>query len=180
MSIVSLAVASLDALRSALLASYGADAVPRLQEAGYVTGEALYEALVAQLAAEGAPPPDQLPPDAFALRVGAFLQAQGWGTVTLAPDDEGGDPRALLVTVDGSPEARSAGGCDDGCPLTTGMLSGLLSRVVDAPVAVLAVETGGPEAPLQCRFLAASPETVQLAWQAMADGRGWREAVRAG
>lgn len=178
MQLFALAPASLHALRSAVLECSGADGISRLQEAGFATGEAMFDALAEELASDGAPPPDQLPPDAFKLRVGAFLQAHGWGPVTLEPDDEDSDARAIIVTVEEGPEALAAGSADDGCPLTTGVLSGLLSRVVDAPVAVMAVEAGVPEAPLRCRFLAASPATVQLAWQAMSQGRAWREAVR--
>lgn len=154
------------------------DAVPLLQQAGYATGDALFDALAGILAEEGAPPPDQLPTEAFTLRVGAFLQATGWGRVTLGPDDNAADPRALIVTVEHGPEVPENGAPDDGCPLTTGVLSGLLTRVVDAPVAVMAIDTEENGASGRCRFLAASPATVQAAWQAMAEGRDWRAALR--
>lgn len=154
------------------------DAVPLLQQAGYATGDALFDTLARTLADEGAPPPDQLPPEAFAMRVGAFLQASGWGRVALGPDDEAADPRALVVTVDDGPESTDDDTPDDGCPLTTGVLSGLLTRVVDAPVAVMAIDNGADGTSRRCRFLAASPATVQAAWQAIAEGRDWRTAVR--
>lgn len=174
----SLAPASLQAMRAALIEHRSVDAIPLLQQAGYATGEAIFDALTDRLAEEGAPPPDQLPPEAFTLRVGAFLQANGWGRVTLGPDDSSGDPRALIVTVDEGPESADDGTSDDGCPLTTGVLSGLLTRVVDAPVAVMAIEAGDDGVARRCRFLAASPATVQAAWQAIAEGREWRDAVR--
>ncbi|HLV25603.1 MAG TPA: hypothetical protein VKZ41_04795 [Gemmatimonadales bacterium] len=178
MPLVSLASLSLQSLRSAILESRGAEGVRILQEAGYATGDALYNALTEELNAEGSASPDQLPSDAFAVRLGAFMRARGWGEVNVLPDEDSGDAVAIIVTVQDGAEARAAGGCEDGSPFTTGVLSGLLSRLVEAPVAVMAVETGGAEAPLFCRFLAASPAAVQVAWEAMAAGRSWREALR--
>ena len=178
MPLLALAPASLQSLRSAVLECRGGDGVRALQEAGFATGDAMYDAMAGEMAAAGSPPLHELPAEDFAARLADFMRGRGWGDVSLAPDDSNSDARAIIVTVRNGAEARAAGGCEDGCPLTTGVLSGLLSRVVDAPVAVMAVETGGPADPLHCRFLAASPAAVQLAWQAMSDGRDWREALK--
>lgn len=178
MPLVNLAPQSLQSLRSAVLEVHGADGVRILQEAGFATGNSLYDVLTDELLSEGSPPPDQLPSDAFAMRLGAFMRARGWGDVNVLPDEDSGNAVAIIVTVQDGAEARGAGGCEDGSPFTTGVLSGLLSRLVEAPVAVMAVETGGAESPLFCRFLAASPAAVQVAWEAMSEGRSWREALR--
>lgn len=181
MTLTSFAPQMLQQLRAAVLAAPDGLGVRRLQEAGYATGEALFAALEAALAARGEAAPATLAPDAFGDRLAGFLEEHGWGEAGLefagGAEDDAAGPRALLLTLDHGPEAVGAGTAADGSPFTTGVLSGLLTRVAGAPVAVLAVEAALPEAPLRIRFLAASPETATAAWQAMSAGGNWRNAL---
>ncbi len=172
LSLLSVAPSSLHFLRAAVLDAHGADGVPRLQEAGYATGEALYDALAAELREADVPEPSALPAERFTAVVSALLTAHGWGHAEL----ERRGSAALVVTLADGPESDGEG-AGGGCPFTTGVLSGLLSAVAGSPVAVLAVECCAPDAPRQCRFVAASPATVQAVWEAQSRGEAWSSAL---
>jgi len=64
------------------------------------------------------------------------------------------------------------------CFFSSGMLADFLGRVSGEPVAVMEVEcrsTGEP----QCRFLSASPPTLQHVYEQMVQGKSYLESLGA-
>jgi hypothetical protein len=62
------------------------------------------------------------------------------------------------------------------CFFSAGMLADFLGRLSGAPVAVMEVECRSRN-DARCRFLSASPETLDGVYDAMNQGRGYAEAL---
>ena len=163
-------------LRQSLLRDAADHAVTILQEAGYAAGEGVYEAFCSQLPARaGVSRPEDL--DAALLNevLSDFFQATGWGTLTVAP--VGG--AALAMDSPDWAEAEPGTAEMPMCFFTAGMLADFLGRLSGEPVAVMEVECRS-RSDGRCRFLSASPETLQQVYEAMTQGKGYAEALGAG
>jgi predicted hydrocarbon binding protein len=152
-------VASLAALRKALIAEVGADAAARaLRVAGYAAGDAWYPQF-----ANGS---QDVPENTFWRRISQFFISHGWGTLTHAALHPG---VGALDTVDWVEADPAAGETRPSCFFTTGVLANLLGNVAGSDVAVLEVEcrsTGHD----RCRFMFGSAEALNALYSRVASG----------
>jgi len=160
-------------LRVSLLRDASDHAVPILQEVGFAAGEGVFDAFRAWLPGEtGVAQPGDLDAGRFNDVLGAFFQAIGWGSMTVAPLGN-----AALV-VDSSDWAEAGPGSAETpmCFFTSGMLSDFLGRLSGEPVAVMEVECRSRNDG-RCRFLSGSPDTLNAVYEQMSQGRTYAEAL---
>lgn len=167
---VSLPVAFLRALRvatdAAAPAPLAADAV---RDAGFAAGDALFAQFADWLIDQGEAGVDDLADARFPLLFEAFFHHLGWGRLELAPLSD------AVMAVDAYDWAEASDG-PGGCLLTTGLLSGFLGRLAEAPLAVLEVDAGAENAG-RSRFLVASVEVLDYVWDAMGRGIPYERAA---
>jgi predicted hydrocarbon binding protein len=150
-------------------------AITVLQEAGYAAGEGVYGALCAWLAGHaGVGRPDELDAADFGGALSDFFQASGWGRVSVIP--VGG--AALALDSPDWAEAEPDTAQMPMCFFSAGMLADLLGRVSGEPVAVMEVECRSRGDSI-CRFLSASPATLQEVYEKMTTGLSYAEALQA-
>lgn len=151
-------------------------AITILQESGFASGEGLYQALCAWLVSHaGVHRPDELDATQFSDALSGFFLAAGWGRLTVAP--VGGAALALDSTdwIEAEPGSAQM----PMCFFSSGMLADLLSRVSGEQVAVMEVECRSRDDGM-CRFLTASPATLQEVYEKMTAGIPYVEALGAG
>ncbi len=151
-------------------------AITVLQETGYASGAGLYQALCTWLVPHaGVYRPDELDAAQFGDALSDFFLASGWGRLTVAP--VGGAALALDSTdwVEAGPGSAQM----PMCFFSSGMLADLLGRVSGEPVAVMEVECRSKGDGI-CRFLSASPATLQEVYEKMTTGMTYVEALGAG
>jgi hypothetical protein len=171
--LVGLSRPALQALRTALFRTMGDDAAVPLQEAGFTGAPPVHAAFSDWLAERNLPAPHELPAADFGPRLSAFLSSIGWGTVDVT---EAG-PSVLAVDAHDWAESDQASPTDyPACHLTTGMLSDLLGRIGDVPLAVLEVEcrTAGHR---RCRFLLGPIPLMQRLYNELDGGDGYEAAL---
>lgn len=153
-------VASLAALRRALVEEAGADTAARaLAAAGHAAGTALFT----QLAADDVSAVSEA---AFWRKLTQMLSSRGWGTLLHSDAHEGVGALAANDWVEADPEANAERPC---CFFTTGMLANLLGNTAKAPVSVLEVECRS-RGDAQCRFLFGSEEAVLAVYDRVGSG----------
>lgn len=166
--------AALLQLHQSLLRDRGDRAITVLQESGYAAGEGVYQAFCAWLPAQGI----QRPEDVDAARLGEvlsrFFQDHGWGSLSVAPVG----PAA--VALDSTDWVEAEPGTAEGpmCYFSSGMLADFLGRLSGQPVAVLEVECRSRNDG-RCRFLSASPDTLNTVYDQLTQGRSYAEALGA-
>jgi bacteriochlorophyll 4-vinyl reductase len=163
-------------LRKSLLQHAPDAAITILQESGFASGEGLYQALCTWLVSHaGVQRPDELDATQFSDALSDFFLASGWGRLTVAP--VGGAALALDSTdwIEAEPGSAQM----PMCFFSSGMLADLLSRVSGEQVAVMEVECRS-RGDGMCRFLTASPATLQEVYEKMTAGRTYVEALGAG
>jgi hypothetical protein len=146
-------------------AARGGDGIPRwsrLREGGYQAGRAVVPAFATWLAARGEPAPEALPEAQLAPLLSGFLEELGWGHLTMAPWGS----MLLRVEVYGWAEPTGA----EGMAVTTGLLSGVLGAVADAPLAVLEIPPPPPLAPGRGTFLVGAGRVLERLHQGLAKG----------
>lgn len=151
-------------------------AITVLQEAGYASGEGLYRALCTWLVSHaGVQRPDELDASQFGDVLSDFFLKSGWGHFTVTP--VGGAALAFDSTdwVEADPGSAQM----PMCFFSSGMLADLLGRVSGEPVAVMEVECRS-KGDGMCRFLSASPVTLQEVYEKMTTGMSYTEALGAG
>lgn len=150
-------------------------AITILQEAGYASGEGVYQSFSAWLTARsGIDRPEDLDAAHFGAVLSEFFQAKGWGSLTVAPL---GNAALALDSADWI-EAEPDTAAMPMCFFSSGMLADFLGRVSGEPVAVMEVECRSKGEP-QCRFLSASPPTLQHVYEQMMQGMTYAEALGA-
>jgi len=145
-----------------------------LQEIGFAAGEGVYQAFCAWLPAEtGVGRPDELDAGRLNDVLSAFFRHTGWGAVSVAPLGN-----AALV-VDSSDWAEADPGSADApmCFFSSGMLADFLGRLSGEPVSVMEVECRSRN-DARCRFLSASPDTLNAVYEQMTQGKGYEEALK--
>jgi len=155
--------AALQQLHDSLLRDTPDLAVPILQEVGFAAGAGVFQAFCTWLPVEtGVARPEDLDAGRLNDVLSAFFQATGWGSVSVAPLGN-----AALV-VDSSDWAESTPGSaqEPMCFFSSGMLA-----------AVMEVECRSRNDE-RCRFLSASPDTLNEVYEQMKEGRGYEEALR--
>jgi predicted hydrocarbon binding protein len=160
-------------LHLSLLRDASDAAIPILQEIGFAAGEGLYQAFCAWLQGEtGVTSPDAL--DAARLNdvLSAFFQGTGWGAVSVAPLG------AAALVVDSADWAEAEPGSADTpmCFFSCGMLADFLGRLSGEPVAVMEVECRSKN-DARCRFLSASPDTLNTVYDQMTLGTSYERVL---
>lgn len=148
-------------------------AVTILQEAGFASGEGLYQAFAAWLTeGAGVNSPDQLDAERLPDTLSRFFEAQGWGRLELTPLPGGAlalDSADWVEAEPGSAEAPM-------CFFSAGMLADFLGRLSGETAAVMEVECRS-KGDGRCRFLSAMPDTLQRVYEAMTEGRTYEDAL---
>ncbi len=162
-------------LHLSLLRDAADHAVTILQEAGFAAGEGVYQAFCAWLPDQtGVARPEDLDAGQLSDVLSAFFQATGWGAVTVAPLGT-----AALV-VDSSDWAEADPGSAEApmCFFSTGMLADFLGRLAGEVVAVMEVECRSRNDG-RCRFLSASPDTLNVVYEQMTQGTSYERTLGA-
>ncbi len=144
-----------------------------LQETGFAAGAGLYQTFCAWLPGEtGVARPDDLDAGRLTTVLSAFFRATGWGSVSIAALGS-----AALV-VDSSDWAEADPGSAEApmCSFSSGMLADFLGRLSGEPVAVMEVECRSKN-DARCRFLSASPDTLNAVYERMTQGKTYAEAL---
>jgi len=165
--------AALRQLHTSLVRDASDYAINILQDAGFAAGAGVFQAFCAWL-------PDHAgvarPEDLDATQLGGvlteFFQASGWGALTLGPVGTA----ALALDSTEWAEAEPGTAQTPMCFFSAGMLSDFLGRLSGEPVAVMEVECRSKDDE-RCRFLSASPDTLNGVYEAMSQGKGYEEAL---
>lgn len=157
------------------LMQYSPDAaIAVLQESGYAAGEGVYSALCTWLGTHaGTERPEELDATLFAGALSDFFQGSGWGRLTIAP--VGGAALALDSPdwIEAEPDTAQI----PMCFFSAGMLADLMGRVSGEQVSVMEVECRSKGDSI-CRFLSASPSTLQEVYEKMSAGMSYVEALQ--
>jgi predicted hydrocarbon binding protein len=163
-------------LHHSLLREAADIAVHVLQEVGFAAGEGVYQAFCAWLPAQASVAgPEDLDAAQMSEVLSAFFQSAGWGTVRVTPLGDA----ALAVDTGDWAEADPGSAEIPMCFFSAGMLSDFLARLSGEPVAVMEVECRSRN-DARCRFLSASPDTLNTVYEQMTQGRGYEEVLGAG
>lgn len=164
---------ALHQLHDSLLRDAAEAAIPILQEVGFAAGAGVYEAFCAWLPGEtGVARPDDLDADRLNDVLSAFFQATGWGSLSVAPLGNA----ALVLDSSDWAEAAPASAQEPMCFFSSGMLADFFGRLSGEPVAVMEVECRSRN-DARCRFLSASPDTLNAVFEEMTQGKGYAEAL---
>ncbi len=159
-TLVALSPAALHRLRD----TAGAQA---LQEAGYAAGENVYRSFAAWLpAVAGVDDPGELASSRLAEILSRFFSSIGWGGVTVSQLSD------AVVAVDSSDWAEAQPGVGlqyPSCAFTSGLLADFMTRLGDAPLAVMEVECRS-RGEARCRWLVGAPESLTALYEHMAQG----------
>jgi len=164
---LALPIASLAALRNALIDAVGEDAAAAaLRAAGHAAGDALHATLIAT---DG----EDAPADRFWQRMLQLFQSRGWGALR----HEDAHPGVGALSSADWVEADSfAGAMRPSCFLTTGLLANLLGRIAGREVAVLEVECRS-RGDARCRFLFGGAETLDAVYSHVAAGASTSDSL---
>ena len=165
--------AALRQLHTSLMRDAGDHAINILQDAGFAAGAGVFQAFCAWLPAHaGVAGPEELDAAQLDSVLTEFFQASGWGALTISPVG-----RAALA-LDSTDWAEAEPGTAQSvmCFFSAGMLADFLGRLSGEPVAVMEVECRCKN-DARCRFLSASPETLNAVYEQMNEGKGYEEAL---
>ncbi|MBI4408194.1 MAG: hypothetical protein HY561_00705 [Gemmatimonadetes bacterium] len=172
---LALPVASLTALRQALLEEVGDDGAARaLQRAGFAAGDAFFD-LIARAAGGDAAQPAHIAESLFWRRLSELFAARGWGRLAHEAVHAG------VGALDSSDwiEAETAQAAQrPNCFFTTGLLANLLGRTAGADVAVMEVECRA-RGDLRCRFLFGGASALEALYADLAAGRDLEASLAA-
>lgn len=163
-------------LRQSLDRTVGGHGPQVLQEAGFSSGEQVYDAFrlwLSENASVGKP--EDLDAEYLGEMLSRFFSEHGWGTLEI----ERIGPAALAIdAMDWVENARSETEDLTGpvCHFSTGLFAALFGRLGEDVVAVMEVEPP-EEGSEKCRFLLGSPETLQAVFDAMSQGADYRSVL---
>jgi uncharacterized protein len=167
---LALPVASLAALRAALIETVGADAAAHaLRAAGYAAGDAFFS----MLAGPGEADPGQAPADRFWHDLSRLFTSRGWGQVSYQQAHDGVGSLEASDWVEARTDASSE---QPSCHFTTGVLANILGHAADDEVAVLEVECRS-RGDQRCRFLFGGADAVYRVYDRIAAGTPADSAV---
>ncbi|HEX9754290.1 MAG TPA: V4R domain-containing protein [Gemmatimonadales bacterium] len=173
---VTLGRRSLHQLRTALERTVGVHAATLLQEAGFASGEALYQALEQWIAERyRTERPQDLDASVLGEALSGFFSELGWGALTLEHLSDAVLQLDALEWAESSPGA----GQYPSCHLSAGVLADVFSRLAGGQYAAMEVECRS-RGDARCRFLLASPETLTLIYERMTHGLGYRQSLGLG
>jgi predicted hydrocarbon binding protein len=141
-----------------------------LEEAGREAGARLFPLLQADAPALGV--------DAFWDRLNRTLRARGWGTVTHQRVHPGLSLVECPATAEMGPPGEAGAGASGrpGCPLTTGILAGVLSEAAGRPVEILQVSCRG-EGASSCRWAFGAPMALERLRLGLSSGARLEDAL---
>lgn len=171
---LALPVASLAALRRALVEAVGSDGAARaLRVAGHAAGDAFFHALSRQPASSAASSeaavaasPRELGEAAFWARLSELLSSRGWGTLSHEPVHPGVGELQSGDWVEADASIRAL---RPACFFSTGMLANLLGQVSGDEVAVMEVECRS-RGDARCRFLFGGPAALDELFRRIQSG----------
>lgn len=167
---------ALHQMRAILERETGAQAALLLREVGFVTGEALYEALEAWTRTHyQVESPRDLDNRYLSEALAGFFADAGWGDVTL----EEITPTVLGLDAPHWAEATPHGAEYPSCHFSCGMLADFFTRLGGSQAAVMEVECGS-RGEQRCRFLVGSPDLLTYVYERMTTGMSYLEAVNGG
>ena len=164
---------TLRALRQSLLSHAPDQAITILQEAGYNSGADVFAAFGEWLRAQqGIAGPEVLDAALLNDALSDFFRTGGWGSLAISPLSGG----ALAVDSTDWIEADPGTADVPMCFFSAGLLADFLGRLAGEAVAVMEVECRSRNDG-RCRFLSASPETLQRVYDEMTAGRSYADAL---
>lgn len=167
--------AALRQLHDTLLRDTPDFTVPILQEVGFAAGAGVFQAFCTWLPGEtGVARPDELDAGRLNDVLSAFFQATGWGSVSVS---QLGNAALVLDSSDWA-EAAAGSAQEPMCFFSSGMLADFFGRLSGEPVAVMEVECRSKN-DARCRFLSASPDTLNTVFEQMTQGTGYEQALGA-
>ena len=138
-----------------------------LQEAGYAAGESVYRSFAAWLpAVAGVEDPGELAASRLADVLSRFFSSLGWGGVTVVQISD------AVVAVDSADWAEAQPGAGlqyPSCAFTSGLLADFMTRLGDAPLAVMEVECRS-RGDARCRWLVGAPASLTSLYEHLAGG----------
>ncbi|HEY2805458.1 MAG TPA: V4R domain-containing protein [Gemmatimonadales bacterium] len=147
-----------------------------LQEAGYAAGEGTYQAFVHWLPGHASvDDPKELAAPRLAEVLSTFFSSLGWGSVEVTAL---GDAAVAFDSPDWAEAQPGASIQYPGCYFTAGLLADFMSRIGDAPLAVMEVECRS-RGDARCRWLVGAPDTLQALYQHMAQGADYMAVLGA-
>ena len=169
---IAVPVSVFGSLRSELAKEAGTlSTVHALHSAGYQAGTAVAPSLAGK-ADRGA---TAVAENAFWSRLSGFFEERGWGALRHHPVHRA---VGFLTSTDWAEANGSDPDPDASCFFSTGFLSGLLSAVAGAPVAVLEIgcRTRGED---ECKFAFGSETAIHTLYGRLLDGDRLAEALDA-
>ena len=171
---LSLGHGTLRALRQSLLSHAPDQAITVLQETGFASGDDVFQAFGEWLRAQqGIASLEELDAAQLNEALSGFFQATGWGSLAISPLGGG----ALALDSPDWVEAEPGTAQMPMCFFSAGLLADFLGRLAGETVAVMEVECRSRNDG-RCRFLSATPETLQRVYEGMSAGRTYEEALR--
>jgi predicted hydrocarbon binding protein len=171
---VSLGRGALRALHRIVFTHAPDQAVTILQQAGFASGEGVYDAFRAWVPQHaGVASPEDIDAGHLSHQLTRFFQALGWGSVTVSPLAAGALAVDSADWIEAEPDAAAE---TPMCFFSAGLLADFLGRLADEGVAAMEVECRSRNDP-RCRFVLALPETIQRVYDQMLQGRGYKEAL---
>jgi hypothetical protein len=167
---LSLGHGTLRALRQSLLSHAPDQAITVLQETGFASGDDVFQAFAEWLRAQqGIASLEELDAAQLNEALSGFFQATGWGSLAISPLGGG----ALALDSPDWVEAEPGTAQMPMCFFSAGLLADFLGRLA----AVMEVECRSRNDE-RCRFLSATPETLQRVYEGMSAGRTYEEALQ--
>ena len=165
---------SLSTLRQTLTEDLGEQGAVRLQEAGHAGGVELYGFFVRWLTATaGITDPGTIDAATLGVTLSDFFRALGWGTVNV---ERVGRNTLAIDAADWAEADPGARAPFPSCFFSAGLLGEFIGRLANRTIAVLEVECRSTSHE-RCRFLLASPETLDGVYQAISEGRDYATAL---
>jgi len=165
---------ALHQLRVSLERGTGVQSATYLQEAGFASGEGVFNAFSEWIAATYfVEKPSDLDVQFLGEAMSGFFHECGWGT--LVPDQIAHAAICLDSTdwAEATPESEAQ---YPSCHFSCGMLADFLGRLSGGLVGVMEVECRS-RGDSRCRFLGGSPETLHGLYERMNQGMSYQQAL---
>ena len=165
-------------LRQSLERTVGGHGPQVLQEAGFSSGDDVFEAFRHWLGEHASVDrPEDLDAEFLGEMLSRFFSELGWGTLSIERVGQAAlaiDAANWIENVRGDSEDLTG----PVCHFSTGLFAAFFGRLADNVVAVMEVEAPEGE-PGTCRFLLGSPETLQAVFDAMSQGSDYHSVLAA-
>ncbi len=161
------------ATREALLHDLGERGMERLQQIGCTAGEEMYDAFERWLNEfAGVSSPDDLDAATLDEVLSEFFTSLGWGSVTIERLGSNGLSLTSTDWAEADPNERSD---FPSCYFSSGLFADFLTRMAGGnAISIMEVECRS-KGDVSCRFFAGAPSTLDAVYDALAEGRDYRE-----